>query len=98
MRGFYFVLLVGFFGFLAWGSAFLPGRGALDAPLQRQISVAGSAVAGDRYIRNSYLETHTENMVTVVLADYRAFDTLGETIVVFGAGVGVLLIMRNRKA
>lgn len=98
MRALYCLLLVGFFGLLAWGSTYLPGRGALDAPLQREVSAVGSSVAGDRYIRDAYKKTHTENIVTVVLADYRAFDTLGETIVVFGAGIGVLLIMAKRKA
>jgi multicomponent Na+:H+ antiporter subunit B len=35
--------------------------------------------------------------VTAVLADYRSFDTLGETTVIFTAGIGVLLILRGRK-
>lgn len=98
MKALNLLLLTGLFGVLIWASSFLPGRGALDAPLQRETSVVGSPVAGNRYIRDSYKETHTENMVTVVLGDYRAFDTLGETIVVVGAGIGVLLIMANRKA
>jgi multicomponent Na+:H+ antiporter subunit B len=33
------------------------------------------------------------NVVTAVLASYRAFDTLGETMVVFTAGIGALLIL-----
>jgi multicomponent Na+:H+ antiporter subunit B len=32
-------------------------------------------------------------MVTSVLASYRGFDTLGETVVVFTAGVGVLALL-----
>ena len=41
--------------------------------------------------------------MTTVLASYRGFDTLGETIVIFAAGLGVLLILgapqrrKNRK-
>jgi multicomponent Na+:H+ antiporter subunit B len=31
--------------------------------------------------------------VTTVLASYRGFDTLGETIVVFTAGLGVLMLL-----
>jgi multicomponent Na+:H+ antiporter subunit B len=31
--------------------------------------------------------------VTTVLASYRGFDTLGETIVVFTAGLGVLILL-----
>ncbi len=31
------------------------------------------------------------NIVTAVLASYRGFDTLGEVMVIFTAGIGVLL-------
>ena len=33
------------------------------------------------------------NVVTVVLASYRGFDTLGEVAVIFTAGIGVLLLL-----
>ena len=33
------------------------------------------------------------NIVTAVLASYRGFDTLGEVIVVFAAGLGVILLL-----
>ena len=36
-------------------------------------------------------------MVTAVLADYRGFDTLGETVVIFTAALGVILILRTRR-
>jgi len=35
--------------------------------------------------------------VTAILADYRGFDTLGETTVIFTAGVGVLLLLRGLR-
>jgi multicomponent Na+:H+ antiporter subunit B len=35
-------------------------------------------------------------MVTVTLADYRGFDTLGETLVVLTAGMACWLILRRR--
>jgi len=37
------------------------------------------------------------NVVTSVLASYRAYDTLGETAVIFTAGIAVLLILRPNK-
>ena len=37
------------------------------------------------------------NIVTAVLASYRGYDTLGETVVVFTAGIGVLLLLRGRR-
>ena len=33
------------------------------------------------------------NIVTAVLASYRGFDTLGEVVVVFAAGVAVILLL-----
>jgi multicomponent Na+:H+ antiporter subunit B len=42
--------------------------------------------------------THTPNVVTSVLADYRGYDTLGETTVIFTAGMAcILLLRRGRK-
>jgi multicomponent Na+:H+ antiporter subunit B len=32
-----------------------------------------------------------------VLASYRGYDTLGETIVVFTAGIGVVALLRRRR-
>jgi len=37
------------------------------------------------------------NVVTAVLASYRGYDTLGETAVIFTAGIAVLLILRKNK-
>jgi multicomponent Na+:H+ antiporter subunit B len=37
-------------------------------------------------------------VVTAVLASYRGFDTLGETVVIFTAGVGVIALLRRRRA
>lgn len=36
------------------------------------------------------------NMVTAGLADYRGYDTLGETTVIFTAGISVVLLLRRR--
>jgi multicomponent Na+:H+ antiporter subunit B len=37
------------------------------------------------------------NVVTSILASYRGYDTLGETAVVFTAGVGVMLLLLGRR-
>ena len=37
------------------------------------------------------------NVVTSVLADYRGYDTLGETTVIFTAGIGVMLLLRGMR-
>ena len=46
-------------------------------------------VAAAHYIRHAQGDAASPNIVTVVLADYRGFDTLGETIVVLTAGLVV---------
>ncbi len=74
----------------------LPPRGDIGAPIQQQVNPSGTDVAGAYYIEYAYRDTHTPNMVAVVLADYRAFDTLGEVIVVFAGAIGCFFILRRR--
>jgi multicomponent Na+:H+ antiporter subunit B len=50
-----------------------------------------------RYLEKTMEETATPNAVTSVLADYRGYDTLGETSVIFTAGVSCILILRRRR-
>jgi len=50
-----------------------------------------------RWIEKGERETHVTNMVTYGLADYRGYDTLGETAVIFTAGVSVILLLRRRE-
>ncbi len=66
----------------------LPPVGSSNSP------VATSDVT-QYYINNSYEEVGVKNSVTAVLAAYRGLDTLGEAVVVFSAGVGVLVIFRR---
>jgi len=47
-----------------------------------------------RYIENTMAETSVPNIVTAVLADYRGYDTMFETIVIFTAGVACLFLLR----
>lgn len=47
-----------------------------------------------RYIERTMAETSVPNVVTAVLADYRSYDTMFETIVIFSAGVACLFLLR----
>jgi len=47
------------------------------------------------YIEAAYEDTGVENAVTAVLAGYRGFDTFGEAVVVFAAGIAALLVLRT---
>lgn len=45
------------------------------------------------YIDNSLEDTGATNIIAAILADYRAFDTLGETIVLFTSIVAVVSVL-----
>ena len=49
------------------------------------------------YIQRSFEETHTPAFVTAVLADYRGYDTFGETTVIFTAGLICYLLLGKWK-
>ena len=50
------------------------------------------------YIEEGPQKTHSPNLVTGVLADYRAVDTLLETTVIFLSGLTVTLIMSGKRS
>jgi len=74
---------------LIYGAQDLPNWGDPNSPASLHVS--------PRYIEKTMEETATPNMVTSVLADYRGYDTLGETTVIFTAGLSCVLILRVRK-
>ena len=47
------------------------------------------------YIEDTFTETSVPNMVTAILADYRGYDTLFETVVIFTAGIAIIAILRG---
>jgi multisubunit Na+/H+ antiporter MnhB subunit len=49
----------------------------------------------DYFIRNGQEQIATNHLVTTVVFDYRGFDTLGESTVLFTAVIGVALIFRK---
>jgi len=76
---------------LIWGTYGLPAFGIPDAPIHLHVA--------PYYLAESLPKTGVPNVVTTVLADFRSFDTLGETTVIFTAGIGVMLLLRrSRKA
>ena len=60
---------------LLMGAAELPQFGEKDNPVHNEVS--------HRYIHQGPEETGAVNIVAAVILDYRAFDTLGEAIVLF---------------
>lgn len=47
------------------------------------------------YLEQSYQDTHTPNVVTSVLMDYRSLDTMIETVVIFTSGIACALLLRR---
>ncbi len=91
-----FILFV-FLALLIYASTGLPNRGDIDAVVNRDLSPSGTENASSYYIRNAYKDTHTPNMVTAILADYRGYDTLGEETVILTAGLICFLLLRKRR-
>ncbi|MDD7642413.1 MAG: MnhB domain-containing protein [bacterium] len=76
-----FILLV--------GVSYLPQYGREDNPVNNEVSA--------RYIEQGLQETGAVNIVTGMILDYRAFDTLGESHVLFLATCTVLILLRKDK-
>ncbi len=70
---------------LIYGTLDAPPFGAPDNPVHQHVA--------PRYIAGAVTEVGVPNMVTAVLASYRGYDTLGETLVIFTAGIAVVLLM-----
>lgn len=90
-------LLIAFAAVFLYGIALLPDRADPAAAPQRETSAVGSPSAASYYIEHAYEDAETPNIVTVILADYRGYDTLGETSVIFTAGIACFLILRRRR-
>jgi len=80
-------------GLLAFVTGGLLCFAALGLPEFGDPSSPANAYVGRLYLEQTGKEIGAANVVTAVLASYRGFDTLGETVVIFAAGVGVALML-----
>ena len=87
MKFFAFLITALTAGLLMYGVEDMPPWGDPHSPASVHVS--------PRYIEKTIEETHTPDIVTSVLADYRGYDTLGETTVIFTAGIACLLLLRR---
>lgn len=74
---------------IIFGTLDMANFGSPDAPAQLGVAA--------QYMARSPDEIDIPNVVTAILASYRGYDTLGETAVVFTAGVGVLLLISGLR-
>ena len=65
--------------FPEWGDPHSPGS---DSPISKH------------FVAETGVDTEVPNMVTAVLADYRGFDTMFETVVIFIAGIAIIGILK----
>ena len=66
-----------------------PAFGNAENPYNNEVS--------ERYLESGLKETGAVNVVTGMILDYRAFDTFGESCVLFIAAACVLILLRDDK-
>ncbi len=76
---------------LIYGTWNMPVYGDPDAAVHRHLA--------PDFIAQTEEKIHIPNIVTAILASFRGYDTLGEVVVIFTAGVGVALLLSglNRR-
>ncbi len=74
---------------LAYGTLDMPHFGDPQAP--------ASNYPHPSYVERTEHDIHIPNVVTAVLASYRGYDTFGETVVIFTAGIAVLALLRGSR-
>jgi multicomponent Na+:H+ antiporter subunit B len=82
--GYIIVLVTG--GFLIYAAADFPGWGDPQSPASTYLS--------PYYLEETIPLTHVPNAVTSVVADFRGYDTMFETTVIFTAGVVCFFLLR----
>lgn len=66
----------------------MPSYGDPGTPVQTHLT--------PQFLERSIPDTTVPNVVTTILASYRGFDTLGEVVVIFTAGIGVIILLGGR--
>ena len=85
MRGFVITVLALLTGLFCSSVIFLPTIGDKNSAPNQHITPV--------YIAQSEIDTGSANIVTGTLADYRGFDTMWETTVMFLSGLTATLIL-----
>ena len=90
MKAFTYLTMAVFAALIIYVTGAMPSYGTVETPANAYLS--------PDYIEQSEEDIGVSNLVTAILADYRSYDTLGETAVIFTAGVALLLVlMRGTK-
>ena len=87
MRGLVTVLLAVITGMFCSFVTYLPFIGDVNSAPNQHVTPV--------YIERSVQDTGSPNIVTGLLADYRRFDTMWETTVMFLAGLTVVMLLSS---
>lgn len=71
--------------------------GTMDFPAWGDPQAPASVHLSTHFIENAVKETHVPNLVTAVLGDYRGYDTMFETVVIYCAGLAVIGVLRRSR-
>ncbi|RJO65220.1 MAG: DUF4040 domain-containing protein [Candidatus Omnitrophota bacterium] len=52
---------------------------------------------GSQYVAEAKIKTGATNIVSAIILDFRAYDTLGEATVLFTAVIGILAVLRKSR-
>ncbi|ABR50236.1 hypothetical protein Amet_4155 [Alkaliphilus metalliredigens QYMF] len=63
----------------------MPSLGSAESPSYNEVA--------HYYVDNAVEDTNTANVISAIITDYRAFDTLGETTVLFTSIAAVISVM-----
>lgn len=74
---------------LLYGTMDFPAFGDPQSPAATNLSAY--------FIEEAIPETHVPNLVTAVLGDYRGYDTMFETVVIYCAGLAVISVLRKKR-
>ena len=83
-----FCIVIG--SLLIWASYDLPLVGNATNPVHLNLA--------NEFIEGSKNHIGIPNVVTSILASYRGYDTFGETIVIYTAGIAVLVLLHNNNS
>lgn len=89
MRLLTLTFLAGLVALLVWASADLPDRADPNAPANVHLSPELTEMTESEVV--------IPNLVSAILADFRSYDTLGETFVIFTAGLAVVLVLQRSR-
>ena len=83
-----FIMTFAIIGTMLWNIHYLPDFAEAEQPMNNEVS--------ERYIEKAVEETGAVNAVTAMILDYRAFDTFGESCVLYIAAIVVMAALKQK--